>query len=84
MDLDRRLIEARGYGDYERLDHRLLPPLYLAYKPQLGKVRPAPARSRRLRPGETGGHRNAEKIAATAGRGGRTSARRFQPLAGAR
>jgi glucuronokinase len=38
MDLDRRLIDSRGYGDYERLDHRRLPPLYLAYKPQLGKV----------------------------------------------
>ena len=38
MDLDRRLIEARGYGEYERLDHRRLPPLYLAYKPELGKV----------------------------------------------
>ena len=38
MDLDRRLIEARGYGDYERLDHLRLPPLYLAYKPELGKV----------------------------------------------
>jgi glucuronokinase len=38
MDLDKRLIEERGYGNYERLDPRRLPPLYLAYKPQLGKV----------------------------------------------
>lgn len=38
MDLDRKLIEGRGYGEYERLDHRRLPPLYLAYKPDLGKV----------------------------------------------
>jgi glucuronokinase len=38
MDLDRRLIEERGYGRYERLDHRRLPSLYLAYKPELGKV----------------------------------------------
>jgi glucuronokinase len=38
MDLDRTLIEKRGYGDYERLDPHRLPPLYLAYKPALGKV----------------------------------------------
>lgn len=38
MDLDRRLIEERGYGLYERLDSSLLPPLYLAYKPGLSKV----------------------------------------------
>jgi glucuronokinase len=38
MDLDRGLIEKRGYGRYERLDPRLLPPLYLAYKTDLGKV----------------------------------------------
>jgi len=38
MDLDKRLIEERSYGEYERLDHRRLPPLYLAYKPELGKV----------------------------------------------
>ncbi|MDH7511901.1 MAG: hypothetical protein QHH14_03020 [Clostridiales bacterium] len=38
MDLDRRLIEERGYGGYERLDPKFLPPLYLAYKPDLSKV----------------------------------------------
>jgi glucuronokinase len=38
MDLDRRLIEERGYGHYERLDPGRLPPLYLAYRPDLGKV----------------------------------------------
>jgi glucuronokinase len=38
MDLDRRLIEERGFGRYERLEARLLPPLYLAYRPVLGKV----------------------------------------------
>jgi len=38
MDLDRRLIEERGYGHYERLDPGRLPSLYLAYKPDLGKV----------------------------------------------
>ncbi len=38
MDLDRHSIEERGYGLYERLNWRLLPPLYLAYKPNLSKV----------------------------------------------
>ena len=38
MDLDENLIRTQGHGRYERLDPRLLPPLYLAYKPALGKV----------------------------------------------
>ncbi len=38
MDLNRDLIEKKGHGRYERLDHGLLPPLYLAYRPELGKV----------------------------------------------
>jgi glucuronokinase len=38
MDLERRMIEEKGHGRYERLDPRRLPPLYLAYKPELGKV----------------------------------------------
>jgi glucuronokinase len=38
MDLNRDVIKERGYGIYERLDTKLLPPLYLAYKPALGKV----------------------------------------------
>ena len=38
MDLNRRLIEGRGFGEYERLDAAPLPPFYLAYRPDLGKV----------------------------------------------
>ena len=38
MDLNQQVIEERGYGIYERLDAKLLPDLYLAYKPTLGKV----------------------------------------------
>jgi len=38
MDLSRHLIEERGFGEYERLNPGLLPPFYLAYKPDLGKV----------------------------------------------
>lgn len=38
MDLNKEFLEAKGHGLYERLDAKLLPPLYLAYKPALGKV----------------------------------------------
>lgn len=38
MDLNQDIIGEKGYGVYERLDTQLLPPLYLAYKPALGKV----------------------------------------------
>ncbi|MBN2245451.1 MAG: GHMP kinase [Candidatus Aminicenantes bacterium] len=38
MDLDQKIIDRKGHGLYERFDPNLLPPLYLAYKPSLGKV----------------------------------------------
>lgn len=38
MDLDREYIEAHGYGKYESMEPKLLPRLFLAYKPALGKV----------------------------------------------
>jgi len=38
MDLDEALFGERGHGRYESLDPALLPSLYLAYKPSLGKV----------------------------------------------
>ncbi len=38
MDFDKKLIETRGYGEYERLDPRLLPKLYVAYNTNLSKV----------------------------------------------
>lgn len=38
MDFDKDLLRDRGYGRYERLEAALLPALYLAYKPALGKV----------------------------------------------
>jgi glucuronokinase len=37
MDFERRLMESRGYGEYERLDPRLLPNLYLAYRTSLSE-----------------------------------------------
>ena len=38
MDLDKSVIAKKGHGLYERLDPKLLPELYIAYKPELGKV----------------------------------------------
>jgi glucuronokinase len=38
MDFAKNLLTERGFGRYERLDASLLPELYLAYKPALGKV----------------------------------------------
>lgn len=38
MDFDPEIVRRTGSGRYERLDPALLPPLYLAYKPSLGKV----------------------------------------------
>ncbi len=37
MDFDRATMERQGYGQYEPLDSRLLPRLYIAYNTDLGK-----------------------------------------------
>lgn len=37
MDFRRELMESRGYGEYERLDPALLPPMYLAYRTSLSE-----------------------------------------------
>ena len=37
MDLDRELVEERGYGRYESLDPGLLPNLYIAYRTELAE-----------------------------------------------
>jgi glucuronokinase len=37
MDFKRELMETRGYGEYERLDPGLLPPVYLAYRTSLSE-----------------------------------------------
>lgn len=37
MNFRRELMEARGYGEYERLDPALLPPVYLAYRTSLSE-----------------------------------------------
>ena len=38
MDFDRAFMEQHGHGRYERLNPDLLPPLYIAYRTDLGKV----------------------------------------------
>jgi glucuronokinase len=37
MNFDRQLLESRGYGEYEEIDPALLPPLYIAYRTDLGE-----------------------------------------------
>ncbi|MBI3684693.1 MAG: GHMP kinase [Acidobacteria bacterium] len=37
MNFDRRLMESRGYGEYENLDPSLLPAVYLAYRTSLSE-----------------------------------------------
>lgn len=38
MDLNKKVLKKKGHGIYEKLDTALLPNLYVAYKPSLGKV----------------------------------------------
>ncbi len=38
MNFDKKIMEAKKHGDYERIDPKLLPKLYIAYKTELGKV----------------------------------------------
>ncbi|HDQ44594.1 MAG TPA: GHMP kinase [bacterium] len=37
MDFDRRIMEEKGHGAYERIDPALLPKLYIAYRTDLSK-----------------------------------------------
>jgi glucuronokinase len=47
MDFDRKLIEGRGYGEYEELHPSALPPLYVAYDPARAEVSDVPHRNLR-------------------------------------
>lgn len=38
MDFNKKYLDERGYGDYQSLNPKLLPNLYIAYKTDLGKV----------------------------------------------
>jgi len=37
MNFDKGLMDSRGYGDYEEIDPSLLPPLFIAYRSDLGE-----------------------------------------------
>jgi len=37
MDFSRQLMESRGFGEYERLDPKLLPSVYVAYRTSLSE-----------------------------------------------
>jgi glucuronokinase len=37
MDFSRELMESRGYGEYERMDPKLLPNVYVAYRTSLSE-----------------------------------------------
>lgn len=37
MDFNRDLLERQGYGSYEEMDPAFLPPLYIAYRPELAE-----------------------------------------------
>lgn len=47
MDFDRKLLEGRGYGDYEELKPTKLPPLYVAYDPERAEISDIPHRNLR-------------------------------------
>ncbi len=38
MDFDKKVLEKKKHGNYERIDSTFLPHLYIAYKTDLGKV----------------------------------------------
>jgi glucuronokinase len=47
MDFDRKLIEGRGYGEYEPLKPAKLPPLYVAFDPDRAEISDIPHRNLR-------------------------------------
>jgi glucuronokinase len=47
MDFDRKLMESRGFGEYEELHPEKLPPFYLAYDPDRAEISDVPHRNLR-------------------------------------
>jgi len=47
MDFEQSLIESRGFGEYEELRPKKMPPLYLAYDPRRAEVSDVPHRNLR-------------------------------------
>jgi glucuronokinase len=71
MDLNREEVERTGRGSYLKLHPGLVPPLYLAYKPVLGKVSGTVLNPIRLAydSGDRHTHETLERIAAIAEEG---------------
>src|SRR4029079_10578519 len=49
MDFDRKLLESRGFGDYQPLTPDKLPPLYVGAEPPRAEVSDVPHRNLRER-----------------------------------
>jgi glucuronokinase len=47
MDFDRKLMEGRGYGEYQELHPPRVPPVYLAYDPDRAEISDVPHRNLR-------------------------------------
>jgi len=47
MDFDKALLESRGYGNYEELHPKEMPPLYVAYDPERAEISDVPHRNLR-------------------------------------
>jgi glucuronokinase len=47
MDFDRKLMEGRGYGEYQELRPAKLPPLYIAYDPDRAEISDIPHKNLR-------------------------------------
>ena len=47
MDFDRKLMERRGYGEYQPLHPEKMPPLYVAFDPERAEVSDIPHRNLR-------------------------------------
>jgi glucuronokinase len=47
MNFDRKLMESRGFGEYEELRPAKMPPLYLAYDPDRSEISDVPHRNLR-------------------------------------
>ena len=47
MDFDKKLLEARGYGEYVPLQPPKMPPIYVAYDPERAEVSDIPHRNLR-------------------------------------
>jgi glucuronokinase len=47
MDFDRKLMEGRGYGNYQPLNLEKMPPLYVAYDPERAEISDIPHRNLR-------------------------------------